>query len=229
MSVTETRPLHQIRFPGESPEYRAARDELLAAELQLRRLTEQVAAQRRALPPGGRPPEDYVFAEGPDGRPVRLSELFGDKETLVLYSYMYGPAMERPCPSCSSMLDSLDGAAPHILQRVALAVVARSPIARIRAFAEERGWRRLRLISDAGASYHRDYFGETDDGSQRPILNVFSRRGGEVRHVWASEMMFVPAAPGQEPRHIDAIWPLWNVLDLTPEGRGDFHARLSYD
>ncbi len=219
--------LHDKRFPGEDAAYRRARDELLLAELELRRHDERVAALRRALPPGGLA-QDYVFEEGEDGRAVKLSELFGDKPSLLLYSYMYGPNMEWPCPSCSSMLDGLDGQAPHITQRVALAVVARSPIARVRAAGAERGWRNLRLISSANNSYHRDYHSETADGSQRPIMNVFSRRGGELRHVWASELAFAPTDPGQNPRHIDQIWPLWNALDYTPEGRGDFNPKLSY-
>ena len=228
MSVTEAVALHDKRFPGESAAYRRARDALLVAEIELRRQMESVAVRRRALPPGGRVPEDYRFDEGDDARTVKLSELFGDKETLVLYSYMYGPRMERPCPSCSSMLDSLDGEATHITQRVALAVVARSPIARIRSFAKERGWRNLRLVSSSGNGFHDDYLGENEDGDQRPILNVFSRRGGEIRHVWGSELMFVPSEPGEDPRHIDLIWPLWQVLDCTPDGRGDFRPSLSY-
>ncbi len=227
MNDVAARSLHDKRFPGEDAAYRAARDRLLLAELELRRQDERVAALRRALPPGGRA-QDYVFEEGADGRPVKLSELFGDKDSLLLYSYMYGPNMERPCPSCSSMLDGLDGQAPHIAQRAALAVVARSPIARLRAACAERGWRNLRLISSANNSYHGDYHSETAEGSQRPIMNVFSRRGGELRHVWASELAFAPTDPGQDPRHIDQIWPLWNALDLTPEGRGDFHPQLEY-
>lgn len=227
MNAVANTSLHDKRFPGEDAAYRAARDELLLAELELRRQDERVAALRRALPPGGLA-KDYVFEEGGDGRPVKLSELFGDKETLLLYSYMYGPKMERPCPSCSSMLDGLDGQATHISQRVALAVVARSPIARIMAAGAERGWRNLRLISSANNSYHGDYHSETAEGSQRPIMNVFSRRGGEIRHTWASELAFAPMDPGQDPRHIDQIWPLWNALDLTPEGRGDFNPKLSY-
>ena len=228
MNATVAKSLHDKRFPGEDAAYRDARDALLLAELELRRQDERVAALRRALPPGGLA-RDYAFDEGEDGRPVRLSELFGDHPSLLLYSYMYGPNMEQPCPSCSSMLDGLDGQAPHIVQRAALAVVARSPIARLRGAGAERGWRNLRLISSANNSYHADYQSEAEDGSQRPILNVFSRRGGEIRHVWASEMAFVPTEPGQDPRHIDHIWPLWNALDLTPDGRGDFRPRLSYD
>ena len=225
--------LHTSRFPGENAAYRKARDKLLKEETALRRHTEAVAAQRRKLPLGGKIPEDYVF-EGVDElmgvRPVRLSELFASgKDTLVIYSYMYGPNMERPCPMCTSMLDALEGNAHHILQRVNLAVVAKSPLPRILAFAQERGWRRLRLLSSAGNSYNRDYFGEREDGRQWPALNVFRKRGDAIHHFWASELMFVPGDQGQEPRHVDFIWPLWNVLDATPEGRGkDWHPKLGY-
>jgi predicted dithiol-disulfide oxidoreductase (DUF899 family) len=222
--------LHEVRFPNESDAYRAARDALLEAEIALRRQTEAVAAQRRALPPGSPVREDYVFAERDHALPVRLSELFGDKSSLLLYSYMYGPAMAEPCPSCTAMLDGLDGQAPHITQGAALAVVARSPIGRILDFARARGWRNLRLLSDAGNSYHLDYMSETPEGSQRPILNVFTRGDdGVVRHSWASELAFVPSEPGQNPRHIDMIWPMWSALDLTPEGRGaDRQPKLRY-
>jgi predicted dithiol-disulfide oxidoreductase (DUF899 family) len=216
-------------FPGESTEYRAARDRLLEAEVELKRHTEAVAAMRRELPPGGFVPQDYVF--GQDDGEVRLSELFGSEhDTLVIYSFMYGPEAERPCPSCTSILDSLDGAARHLPQRVALAVVAKSPSPRIRAFALERGWRHLRLLSSAKNDYNRDYQAETSDGSQMPILNVFTRRGGEVRHFWATELLHVPLDAGQEPRHVDFIWPIWNVLDATPAGRGtDWTPRLEYE
>jgi predicted dithiol-disulfide oxidoreductase (DUF899 family) len=228
MTATDTPSIHEVRFPGESDGYRQARDRLLESEIALRRQIEAVAAQRRALPPGGVVPGDYVFEEGEDARAVRLSELFGDKKSLILYSFMYGPRMERPCPSCTSILDGLDGQAPHILQRAALAIVARSPITRIRAAAAERGWRRLRLISSANNSYHRDYHGEAADGDQLPILNVFTREDGTIRHRYATELMFAPRDPGQDPRHVDAIWPLWAAFDVTPEGRGDFQAKLSY-
>jgi predicted dithiol-disulfide oxidoreductase (DUF899 family) len=230
MSVTEASAthLHDRRFPGESAAYRRARDELLEAERELRRQIERVAAQRRALPPGGRAREDYVFDEGEPARPVKLSELFGDKDDLLLYSYMYGPDAAEPCPYCTSMLDGLDGQIPHINQQAAVAVAARSPIGRIRAFAAARGWRNLRLISSAGNSYSQDYFGEEANGAQRPILNVFTRRGGEIRHAWATELAFVAPEPGQSPRHVDMIWPLWNALDMTPGGRGDFDLKLSY-
>jgi predicted dithiol-disulfide oxidoreductase (DUF899 family) len=207
-------------FPGEATEYRAARDQLLEAEAELRRQTEAVAAMRRELPPGGVVPQDYVFdGEGGD---VRLSELFGDHDTLVVYSFMFPRALDDdgPCPSCTSILDSLDGAARHVAQRVGLAVVAKAPLPRVRGYAQERGWRHLRLLSSAGNDYNRDYRAEAPSGAQAPILNVFSRGDGSIRHFWGSELMTAPREPGQEPRHVDFIWPVWNVLDTTPEGRG---------
>jgi predicted dithiol-disulfide oxidoreductase (DUF899 family) len=159
-------------FPGESDAYRAARDRLLDAEIELRRSIERVAAMRRGLPPGGAVPEDYVFEDS--GGEVRFSDLFEPgKDTLAIYSFMYGPKAERPCPACTSIVDALDGSAVHVTQRINLAVVAKSPLERILAFAEERGWRRLRLLSSAGNSYNRDYFGEGSEGAQMPMLNVF--------------------------------------------------------
>jgi predicted dithiol-disulfide oxidoreductase (DUF899 family) len=240
-----------IEFPGESSEYRAARNRLLKREIELRRATEAVAAARRLLPPGGIVPQDYVFqAQGPGGGPaeVRLSELFGPgKDSLVIYSMMFprdasddrpGPAggqaallplAQGPCPSCTAFLDQLDGAAEHASQRVNLAAAAKAPIEQILAFAEERGWRRLRLLSSAGISYNRDYMAETPDGEQQPMLNVFHRDGETIRHFWASELFYAPEDPGQDPRHVGTLEPLWNLFDLTPEGRGtDWDEQLSY-
>jgi predicted dithiol-disulfide oxidoreductase (DUF899 family) len=229
-----------IRFPGESSEYRRARNRLLEAEVELRRAIERSAVQRRALPPGGEVPDDYRFEEAIEGEPgVRFSELFAPgKDTLVIYSFMFprwsgdtrpGPAggetaklplAETPCPSCTSILDSLDGAARHLAQRLNLAVVAKSDPERIRTFAQERGWRHLRLLSSRNNTYNRDYQAETPEGEQIPILNVFVRDGRQFRHSWATELMFAPRDEGEEPRHVDCIWPIWNVLDMTPEGRG---------
>ncbi|HTH68035.1 MAG TPA: DUF899 family protein [Rhodanobacter sp.] len=142
---------------------------------------------------------------------------------------MFGPAMAQPCPSCSSILDALDGEMPHLRQRINVAVVAKSPIQRIRHFARERGWRQLHLLSCAHNTYSSDYHGETADGRQMPALNVFMRRDGNIHHTWCSELMFVPSEPGQDPRHVDLIWPLWNLLDCTPEGRGaDWRPSLWY-
>lgn len=220
--------MHDIRFPGESAEYRGARNELLEAERILRRDVERVAAMRRALPLGGEVPQDYVF-DGEEG-PVRLSELFdGGKDSLIVYSYMFGPQMKQPCVMCTSILDALDGEAPHVMQRVNLAVVARSPIERIAGFARPRGWRNLRLLSSANNSYNRDYHGEDEKGAQMPNANVFVRRDGKVRHFYSTELLFEPAEPGQDGRHVDMFWPLWNLFDLTPEGRGtNWYPRLAY-
>jgi predicted dithiol-disulfide oxidoreductase (DUF899 family) len=234
--------LHHLSFPGENAGYRAARNALLAEEMELRRQIERVAAQRRALPAGGMIPEDYEFTG--DGGPVKLSALFAPgKDTLAIYSFMYGPERERPCPGCTHFLDGLDGEAEHIIQRINLVVVAKSPLPRILDFAKERGWRRLCLLSTAGNTYDRDYFGDSTglpaavreqqefkEGQEldMPMLDVFRRDGGGIRHFWGSEVLYVPPEPGQEYRHNDALDPLWNMLDLTPEGRGDFHPKLSY-
>jgi len=228
------------RFPGESPAYREARDALLQAEIELRAKTEEVAALRRRLPLGGEVPEDYAFEEGPADpsdpgaatKRVRLSELFGGQSSLVLYSYMYGPGMKAPCPLCTSFLDGLDGQAHHIRQSVALAVTAKSPIERIRKLARGRGWRRLRLVSSAGTSYQRDYHGEDGGGEQWPMMNVFVKKDGKVRHFWGTEMLYATdrAKAGMDSRHIDIMWPLWNVLDTTPQGRGEtWYPKLRYD
>jgi predicted dithiol-disulfide oxidoreductase (DUF899 family) len=239
-----------VAFPGESAEYRAARNRLLEQEIELRRAMEAVADARRRLPPGGVVPEDYVFCgQGPDGgaAEVRLSELFDPgKDSLLIYSMMFPrapdddspgpqggqtallPLAEGPCPSCTALLDQLEGVAEHAAQRVNLAVVAKAPIERVLTFARERGWRRLRLLSSAGTSYNRDYLAETAD-SQQPMLNVFQRDGETIRHFWGSELFYAPADPGQDPRHVGTIEPLWNLFDLTPEGRGtDWYEQLSY-
>ena len=218
-----------IQFPGESAEYRAARDQLLEEEVVLRRQTEHVARLRRALPLGGPVAENYTFT-AMDGRPVRLSELFRpNKDTLVLYSYMYSPAMKTPCTSCTSILDGLDGAALHITQRVNLAVVAKSPPERIQAVATDRGWRRLQFLSSAENTYNRDYHAETDTGSQLPVLNVFVKRNDTVFHSYATELLWAPKEQGQDGRHVDSIWPLWNVFDYTPDGRGTtWNPKLAY-
>jgi len=224
-----------ISFPGESLEYRMARSRLLQQEVALRRATEAVAEARRELPPGGIVPQDYVFQQaGPSGTPteVRMSELFvRGLNTLVIYNFMFPRALddEGPCPSCTSMLDALDGAAQHITQRINFAVVAKAPVPRLLAHAHQRGWRGLRLLSSAGTTYNRDYFGEDIEGAQRPMLNVFRREGEVIRHFWGSELFDAPTEPGQEPRHIDSIDPQWNLFDFTPEGRGtDWYPELSY-
>ena len=227
-----------VTFPNESERYRQARETLLAAEVELRRKIEEVAELRRQLPVGGRVAEDYEFDEAAieaggaeRTRPVRLSQLFAPgQHTLLLYSYMYGPQMATPCTSCTSILDGLDGEAPHVRDRVSFAVVAKSPIERVRQIARERGWRNLRLLSSSRNGYNHDYHGETADGEQMPMLNVFVQRDGGIYHSYATELLYAPSEPGQDGRHVDMIWPLWNLFDLTPEGRGtSWYPKLSYD
>ena len=240
-----------VALPGESREYRAARDRLLEREIELRRAMEAVAALRRELPPGGPVETDYVFdGEGADGAPadVRLSELFEPgKDSLAIYSFMFPrdagdqtpgppdgdtarlPLAEGPCPSCTALLDQLDGAAEHARQHLNFVVVAKAPLPRVLTFARERGWRRLRLLSSAGNTYNADYLAETPDGAQMPMLTVFRRDGDVIRHFWSSELLYAPSDPGEEPRHVGTLEPLWNLLDLTPEGRpADWHEQFSY-
>ncbi|MBX4864465.1 DUF899 family protein [Rhizobium bangladeshense] len=216
-----------VRFPNESEEYRIARDALLAEEIELRRHIERVAVQRRALPPGGAVTKDYRF-EGSDG-PISFSELFADKETLIVYSYMFGPERERPCPMCTSLLSAWDGEVPDIQQRAALAVVARSPIERLLAFKKERGWHHLPLYSDTTGDYSRDYHAIGRGGGDDAAFNVFTRRDGSIRHFWSQEMGEVTADPGEDPRGAPDLMPLWTVIDSTPEGRpADWYPKLSY-
>jgi predicted dithiol-disulfide oxidoreductase (DUF899 family) len=223
----------QTRFPGESAKYRTARNDLLKAEKSLRRQLEMVAAKRRKLPLGGALPEDYLFEELTSSgavRQVRFSELFaGGKGTLIIYNYMFGPQAAAPCPLCTSILDSLDGAAPHVSQRASLAVVAKAPIQTVMEFARSRGWQHLRLLSSAHNTYNRDYHGETPEGDQLPSLNVFVRRGARISHFYHTELLFGPER-GQDARHVDLIWPLWHLLDVTPEGRGTtWYPQLRYE
>jgi predicted dithiol-disulfide oxidoreductase (DUF899 family) len=211
-----------MNWPNESAEYRAARDELLQAEIELRRQAEAVAAQRRALPLGGEVTEDYVF-DGVDG-PVRMSELFGNKDTLYLYNFMYRPgekglALERPCPSCTSIIDGVDGAARHFGPVMAFAVVAKVPIERFRAWGDERGWRFSPLVSSANNTFKRDYNAEDENEMQKPVASVFTKRDGVIRHFWSCELMWAPTDPGQHPRHVDFMWPFWLMQDRTPAGR----------
>lgn len=241
-----------VSFPGESPEYRSARDRLLEQEIALRREMEAVAAARRELPQGGLVPEDYVFdgldADGAAAK-VKLSELFAPgRDSLVSYSFMFprfpkddrpGPTEgatahlkreDGPCPSCTAFLDQLDGAAEHVAQRTNFVVFANAPLDRLIAFAEDRGWRNLRLLSSVGNSFKHDYHGETEEGHQMPMITVFHRDGDAIRHFWSSEIFYLDPEPGQDPRHAGTLEPLWNIFDLTPEGRpSDWQEQLAYD
>jgi predicted dithiol-disulfide oxidoreductase (DUF899 family) len=241
-----------VTIPGESAEYRAARNELLTKEIELRRQTEAVAAERRNLPPGGELPEDYVFqGVEADGRPtdVLFSDLFAPgKDSLAIYSFMFprdpeddrpGPVREQetarlplaetPCPSCVGFLDQLDGVVEHAGQHMNFAVVAKTSLDRLETWKQERGWRRLRLLSSEDNTYNPDYLAETPEGAQRPMLNVFHRYGETIRHFWGSELFYGPWDPGQDPRHVGTLEPLWNLFDLTPEGRPNWDEQLNYD
>ncbi len=240
-----------IRFPGESAEYRVARDQLLDQEIELRRAMEAVAAARRDLPRGGRVPEDYAFeglGAGGTAIELRLSDLFAPgKDALVIYSFMFPrdpdderpgprtgqtarlPLAQGPCPSCVALLDQLDGAVEHAVQLINFAVVAKAPLTRLLTFVDERGWRRLRLLSSANNSFNRDYHAETPQGAQRPMLNVFHRDAGEIRHFWGSELFYAPTDAGQDPRHVGTLEPVWNLLDFTHDGRpAVWDEQLSY-
>jgi predicted dithiol-disulfide oxidoreductase (DUF899 family) len=223
-----------MNWPNESEEYRRARDELLQAEIELRRQAEAVAAQRRALPLGGEVTGDYVF-DSPSG-PVTFVELFANgKDTLYLYNFMFIPGeqglpLEVACPSCSSIIDGMDGALRHLLDRVDVAIVAKARIARFAAWGKERGWRFSPLYSSSRTTFSSDYNAESDEAGQLPVAHVFTRTEGRIHHRWSSELFAAPRDPGQDPRHVDFMWPIWKVLDVTPDGRGtDWHPRYRYD
>ena len=238
--------MSRLTFPNESAEYRKARNSLLVEEIALRQQIETVAQQRRALPSGGSVPQDYIFERiGENGMPeqIPMSKLFGRHDTLILYSFMYGPDREKPCPMCTQLMDSVNGAVRHVSQRAAFYAVAKSPIARLAAWAHRRGWDHLRFLSTAGNSYSGDYYGDSSKvpGALRKVrggkpdevwddtmFNVFRLDNGTVRHFWGSELSWTASEPGQDHRSGDSVSALYGMLDMTPEGRGQFIAKLEY-
>jgi predicted dithiol-disulfide oxidoreductase (DUF899 family) len=215
-------------FPGESPAYRQARQDLLRQEIEFRRQMTRLVEQRQALPDGPVIAKDYRFVDE-NGNNIGLTDLFGNKATLVTYFWMYGPQRARPCPMCTNWLGAINGNAADIKRRVALKILGRSPVERQLAFAAERGWRDLDVVQTVGDDYARDLGLINEDGSENPALAVFKRDGDRVRLFWASEMTREMADPGQDPRDAPDIASLWSVLDLTPEGRGtDWYPKLSY-
>lgn len=213
-------------YPNDSDEYRRARTALLAEEIELRRHIERVAAQRRALPPGGEA-RDYRLRDE-SGKTVGLADLFGKHDTLITYFWMYGPQRERPCPMCTAFLGALDIPVADLTQRVAFAVLGRSPVERQLAFARERGWRNLKFYATVGDNFARDYRGLAPDGSEWPAIDVWVKHDGKVLHSWGAELGGT-SDPGQDPRGAPDPTPLWNMLDLTPAGRGsDWYPKLSY-
>lgn len=225
--ATELAELHRP-LPGESVDYTAARKALMAAEIEARRALTRHAGQVQALPPGPVVEKDYRFRDG-KGEEVGLIDLFGHHDTLITYFWMYGPQRELPCPMCTNWLGGVNGNAADIEQRTALKILGRSPVERQKAFAAERGWRDLDFVQTLGDDYAADHRGLNDDGTENPILAVYRRDGDTVRYHYLAEMPAEAADPGQDPRGAVDMAPLWNMLDLTPEGRGtDWYPKLSY-
>ncbi len=216
---------NKAHFPNESAEYRAARNQLIVEEIELRRHVERVASQRRALPAGGEIPQDFLLNS--ETGPLRFSTLFGDKHTLLVYSMMYGPQRKAPCPMCTSFLNSWNGTARNLRQRVAMAVTARSPIARLTDYKKQRDFANLRFLSDETGEYTRTYVNAED--ADVPGFSVFRKRDGIITHFYSGELSGEMADPGQDPRGAPDLDPLWLMLDLTPEGRGvDWYPKLDY-
>jgi predicted dithiol-disulfide oxidoreductase (DUF899 family) len=214
-------------YPNDSEEYREARTALLEQEIELRRQIQRVAAMRRALPLGGEAREYRFLNE--DGKEVGLADMFGRHETLFTYFWMYGPQRERPCPMCTSFVGSLDIPAPDIAQRIGIAVIGRSPVARQLAFARERGWTHLKFYQTVGDDFAKDYHGLSPDGDEGASVDVWVQKGGKVFHFWGAEGGFVTADPGFDPHLAPDPTPLWNILDLTPGGRGtSWYPKLEY-
>ncbi|WP_067499238.1 DUF899 family protein [Actinoplanes sp. TFC3] len=208
-----------------SDEYIRARMELAAAGRRLRDEIENVAAARRALPPGALV-EDYRFTEGDPERPARLSQLFGDHDTLVIYHLMFHPEADAACPMCSMWVDGFHGVGHHLAQHTGFAVVAKAPLAKLRDWAAKRGWDGLRLLSSHGTTFNADLHAEYPNGDQRPMISVFTRDPGTaaIRHFHSLPANFTDGSQ----RAIDLLSPVWNVLDLLPGGRGEWYADNSY-
>lgn len=212
--ATEMVRVNHAHVLNESKAYRQARNALAAEEIELRRHIVRVAAQRRALPPGGEVTKDYQFDSG--GGAIGFADLFGGKDTLVIYSFMYGPERKQGCPMCTSQMSAWDGIAPHVMQRAAFVMTARSPIKRILAYGKERGWENLRLYSDPNGDYTRDYV--SADDADMPGYNVFTRKDGTIRHFWSGEGGEATADPGQDSHDAPDMSGLWTILDTTLKG-----------
>ena len=217
--------MHYGRFKEESAAYREARENLLEAELALRDQREKVAELRRSLPLDTEV-ADYAFKEGArdlsdDGtaNEVQLSDLFEKPDRpLVLYQFMYGVAQENPCPMCTMWTDGFDGVGHYLAQQLNFAVVAAADIEPWRAYGHKRGWRNLRLLSSAGTSFKGDFNFEDEDGDQYPGVTVLTRAAdGGLRCFYSGSAMMKT----DEFRGLDLLTPVWSMLDLTPDGRGE--------
>jgi predicted dithiol-disulfide oxidoreductase (DUF899 family) len=220
---------------AQSADYLDAREKLRLAEVDLMQHREQVAAMRRALPPGPAV-DDYEFLEGPRSlaagdapvTSVRLHELFtGPRRPLVVYHLMYGKAQTEPCPMCTQWIDGFNGIAHHLAQSVDFVVAAAADPAALRAHARNRGWDRLRLLSCGDSTFKYDLGSEEADGAQDSTVSVFARDdGGVVRHTYSAK----PRMAGDvDQRGIDLLCATWHLLDLTPGGRGEWYSSLSYE
>jgi predicted dithiol-disulfide oxidoreductase (DUF899 family) len=211
-------------LPNESEQYRKAREELLEAEIELRDQGERVAALRRRLPLGTAV-TDYIFQASPTDE-VRLSELFLDpSKPLAVYQFMFGGAQKRPCPMCTLWIDGFNGIGRHLNQRLNFAIVADAGIDELGQWARQRNWNDLRLVSSAGSNFKRDLGFADDAGGQYPGLSVFARSAdNSVKHFYSASAIMKP----NEFRGIDLMTPFWNILDLTPEGRGQWMPKLEY-
>ncbi|TMD96776.1 MAG: DUF899 domain-containing protein [Chloroflexi bacterium] len=226
--------MRYMELSGESTEYREQREALRIAELELMRQSERVAEMRRGLPRGP-VVEDYVFLEGPEDldagdtpvRSVRLSELFtAPGRSLVVYHLMLGKRQTSPCPMCTMWIDGYNAVARHVGQNADLVIAAAADPATLRAHARDRGWRDLRLLSCGDGTFKRDLGSEDADGNQDSTISVFTRdRDGAVRHFYTAHPRM---ADDVMERGLDLLSPVWNILDLTPQGRGDWYAQLSY-
>ena len=226
--------MRQTNLRNESESYLAKRDELRLAEIESMRQRERVAELRRQLPEGP-VVEDYVFEEGParltagdtPTRTVRLSELFtAPNRSLVIYHFMYGKKNTSPCPMCTLIIDGWNGVAHHLAQNVDVAIVAAADPKALRAHARNRGWDRLRLLSCGDNTFKYDFGSEDREGRQDSTVSVFTRDGaGTLRHRYSAH----PSMAGDvRERGLDLLCPVYNVLDLTPQGRGEWYAELGY-
>jgi predicted dithiol-disulfide oxidoreductase (DUF899 family) len=225
VSARQLAATNKADYPNESTPYREARNALLAEEIELRRHIERVAEQRRALPTGGRIAKDFELIS--EKGPTCFSSLFGNKDTLMVYSMMFGPQRKTPCPSCTSFLSAWNGIADNLRERVAMLVTARSPIERLIEYKRQRGFANLRFTSDPDGEYTRTYVNAED--ADVPGFSVFMRHGTLISHFYSGELSGEMADPGQDPRGAPDLDPLWLMLDLTPEGRGtDWYPKLEY-
>ncbi|MGI0026315.1 MAG: DUF899 family protein [Nitrosopumilaceae archaeon] len=219
--------LHKNTFPNESDEYRRARNKLLVAEINLRKQLSGVTNLRMKLPSGGKLKEDYTFDEIKNGKTskTKFSNLFQDKKnSLIIYSMMYDPKWSEACPYCTSILDGLEGSAHNVNVQTNFIVVSKAPIQKLQAWKKKRGWNNLRLLSSFNNSYNKDYFAEDSNSEQIPALNVFQKTPKGIFHFYNTELLYAPPEKGQDARHVDLIWPIWNLFDLTPQGRGKWVA-----